>query len=378
MEKIKVLEVIQQGEIGGGESHLLTLLSKLDSSRFEPVVIALSDGEMINRLNAMGIRNYVVKSRLPFNFLVWKKMKKILKDNSVDIIHTHGARALSNIIYPATALKIPVVHTVHGWSFHDYLPAWKRRLRIKGEKFLTGKTKMNIVVSESNKKIGIKELGDFSCRVVNNGVDLAVYNRLNKGLGIRKEFNIPEKAVVVSFVARFIHDKNPLPLIRAFKKVQQSYPEMYMLMVGDGPARAEAVRLADELAVSNHIFFPGFRSDVPAILAASDIFCLPSIKEGLPVSLIEAMAMGNAAVATAVQGCTDVVTDETDGLLVKLENLEPGLCTALQRMVQDPGFLQQLAGNGRKTVEERFDAIMMTRRIENIYLELFTGSSTLK
>lgn len=378
MEKIKVLEVIQQGEIGGGESHLLTLLSKLDRSRFEPVVIALSDGEMINRLNAMGIKNYVVKSRLPFNFLVWKKMKKILKDNSVDIIHTHGARALSNIIYPATALKIPVVHTVHGWSFHDYLPAWKRRLRIKGEKFLTGKTKMNIVVSESNKKIGIKELGDFSCRVVNNGVDLAVYNRLDKGLGIRKEFNIPEKAVVVSFVARFIHDKNPLPLIRAFKKVQQSYPEMYMLMVGDGPARAEAVRLADELAVSNHIFFPGFRSDVPAILAASDIFCLPSIKEGLPVSLIEAMAMGNAAVATAVQGCTDVVTDETDGLLVKLEDLEPGLYTALQRMVQDPGLLQQLAGKGRKTVEERFDAIMMTRRIENIYLELFTGSSTPK
>lgn len=378
MEKIKVLEVIQQGEIGGGESHLLTLLSKLDRSRFEPVVIALSDGEMINRLNAMGIRNYVVKSRLPFNFLVWKKMKKILKDNSVDIIHTHGARALSNIIYPASALKIPVVHTVHGWSFHDYLPAWKRRLRIKGEKFLTGKTKMNIVVSESNKKIGIKELGDFSCRVVNNGVDLAVYNRLDKGLGIRKEFNIPEKAVVVSFVARFIHDKNPLPLIRAFKKVQQSYPEMYMLMVGDGPARAEAVRLADELAVSNHIFFPGFRSDVPAILAASDIFCLPSIKEGLPVSLIEAMAMGNAAVATAVQGCTDVVTDETDGLLVKLENLERDICTALQRMVQDPRLLQQLAGKGRKTVEERFDAIMMTRRIENIYLELFAGSSTLK
>lgn len=73
MDKIKVLEVIQQGEIGGGESHLLTLLSKLDRNRFEPVVIALSDGEMINRLNAMGIKNYVVNSRLPFNFLVWKK-----------------------------------------------------------------------------------------------------------------------------------------------------------------------------------------------------------------------------------------------------------------------------------------------------------------
>lgn len=377
MDKIKVLEVIQQGEIGGGESHLLTLLSKLDRNRFEPVVIALSDGEMISRLNAMGIKNYVVNSRLPFNFLVWKKMRKILEENSIDIIHTHGARALSNIIYPASALKIPVVHTIHGWSFHDYLPAWKRKLRIKGEKFLTGKTKMNIVVSESNKKIGIKEFGDFSCRVVNNGVDLAIYNRRDTGLNIRKEFNIPEKALLVSFVARFIHDKNPLPLIRAFKRAQQNHPGMYMLMVGDGPARSEAIQLAGELAINNHIFFPGFRSDVPAILAASDIFCLPSIKEGLPVSLIEAMAMGNAAVATAVQGCTDVVTDGVDGLLVKMEELESGLSSAMQRLADEPGFLQQLATEGRKTVERRFDAITMTQHIENIYLELLPGSGNI-
>lgn len=378
MEKIKILEVIQQGEIGGGESHLLTLLSKLNRDNFEPVVIALSDGEMINRLSAMGIKNYVVNSRLPFNFLVWKKMRKILEENAVDIIHTHGARALSNIIYPATALKIPVVHTVHGWSFHDYLPAWKRKLRIRGEKFLTGKTKMNIVVSESNQKIGIQQLGDFSCRVVNNGVDLTIYNRSDKGLAIRKEFNIPEKALLVSFVARFIHDKNPLPLIRAFKKVQQNRPEMYMLMVGDGPARTEAIQLAHELAINDHVFFPGFRSDVPSILAASDIFCLPSIKEGLPVSLIEAMAMGNAAVATAVQGCTDVVTDGADGLLVQMDELEPGLSKALERLAAEPQLLRQLAVQGRKTVEERFDATVMTHRIENIYLELLQGGSIIK
>ncbi len=378
MDKIKVLEIIQQGEIGGGESHLLTLLSKLDRNRFEPIVIALSDGEMINRLNVMGIKNYVVNSRLPFNFRVWKKMRKILEENSIDVIHTHGARALSNIIYPASALKIPVVHTVHGWSFHDYLPAWKRKLRIKGEKFLTGKTKMNIVVSESNKKIGIKEFGDFSCRVVNNGVDLVTYNRHDKGMSIRKEFNIPEKALLVSFVARFIHDKNPLPLIRAFKRTQKNHPDTYMLMVGDGPARAEAMKLAEELAISSHVLFPGFRSDVPAILAASDIFCLPSIKEGLPVSLIEAMAMGNAAVATAVQGCTDVVTDGVDGLLVKMEELESGLSNALRRLADDPKLLQHLATEGRKTVEKRFDAITMTNHIENIYLELLSSNGYIK
>ena len=94
--KIKVLEVIQQGEIGGGESHLLTLMGEIDKNRFEPVVVALSDGEMISRLTKMGIRNYVVNTRLPFNIMVWKQLRRILLRERIDIIHTHGARALSS------------------------------------------------------------------------------------------------------------------------------------------------------------------------------------------------------------------------------------------------------------------------------------------
>ncbi len=374
-EKIKILEVIQQGEIGGGESHLLTLLDNLDRDVFEPVVISLSDGEMLNRLDNMGIKNYVVASRLPFNFFTWKRMARILKENNINIIHTHGARALSNIIYPASGLKIPVVHTIHGWSFHDYLPSWKRKLRIKGEKFLTSKTQMNIAVSESNREIGITQLGSFKCRVVNNGVNLSVYNRSLIKTEIRREFNIPENAKLICFIARFIHDKNPLSLVRAFKNVKNFYPDVYMVMVGNGPAREETIKMAHELNMGSHIFFPGFRSDVPAILAASDIFCLPSIKEGLPVSLIEAMAVGNAVIATAVQGCVDVVNNEVDGLLVQLNDLEAGLTLALKRLIENPDFLHQLADAGRKTTEKRFDAIMMTHNIENIYKELLLEKS---
>jgi glycosyltransferase involved in cell wall biosynthesis len=367
--KIKVLEVIQQGEIGGGESHLLTLIGNMDTNRFEPVVIALSNGEMIRRLTAMGIKNYVVKTRLPFNIFTWKRIRHILQENQIDIIHTHGARALSNIIYPASRLSIPVVHTIHGWSFHDHLPAWKRKLRIKGEKFLTGKATLNIAVSESNRKIGLQQFGAFNAVVVNNGVDLSIYGTGN-ATNIRGEFNIPAKAVVISFVARFIHDKNPLPLIKAFNNIYKNFPDTYLLMVGDGPARMDAIQLAKNLDIANNVLFPGFRSDVPAIFAASDIFCLLSIKEGLPVSLIEAMAMKNAVIATNVQGCIDVVTNEQDGLLVSLNGLEQECSSALQKLLADPEKRQKLAFNARKTVEERFNAINMARKIEDVYLSL--------
>ncbi|HEU4471287.1 MAG TPA: glycosyltransferase [Flavisolibacter sp.] len=366
--KIKVLEVIQQGEIGGGESHLLTLISQMDRSRFEPVVVALSDGEMIRRLTDMGITNYVVNTKLPFNMAVWPAIKRILVGNRIDIVHTHGARALSNLYHPASKLSIPIVHTVHGWSFHDHLPAWKRKLRIKGEKFLTGKASMNIVVSDSNRRIGLEQFGRFSCRVINNGVDLSVY-AARSGDAIRTEFGIPPSSVVTSFVARFIHDKNPLALVRAFQQVHALYPDSYLVLVGDGPARQSAISLASELGLQKHVILPGFRKDVPEILAASDIFCLPSIKEGLPVSLIEAMAMQNASIATDVQGCVDVITHEKDGLLVSLDKLEEELAAALLTLLSDPAKRRQLAASGRKTVEERFDAVAMARKIEALYLE---------
>jgi len=366
-EKIRVLEVIQQGKIGGGESHLLTLIGKMDRNRYEPVVVALSDGEMIQRLTALGIRNYVVNSPYPFNVRVWKRLKDILVSERIDIIHTHGARALSNLIRPAKRLGIPVVHTVHGWSFHDHLPEWKRRARIMGERYLTGKAAVNIAVSGSNERIGKELFGqDFRCEVINNGVDLSVY--AGKGQGnVRQEFGIPSGAVVISWVARFIHDKNPLPLIRAFGRVLSSHPDVRLVLAGDGPAREAAMQLASELGVSGKVIFPGFRNDVPDILAASDIFVLPSIKEGLPVSLIEAMAMRNAVITTDVQGCIDVVTHEKDGLLVSLRGLEDGLAAALLRLLDNPGERAQLAERGRATVEERFNATLMARQIEALY-----------
>lgn len=374
-KKIRVLEVIQQGKIGGGESHLLTLIGQMDRSRFEPVVVALSAGEMIERLTAMGVGNYVVNSPYPFNIRVWNELKHILVKERIDIVHTHGARALSNLIHPAAGLGIPVVHTVHGWSFHDHLPAWKRRVRISGERYLTGKASINIAVSDSNERIGKDLFGpSFRCEVINNGVDLSVYSGGRRS-DIRQELGIPAGAVVISWVARFIHDKNPLPLIRAFARVLASHSDTYLILVGDGPARESAQQLVEELGVGGKVLFPGFRRDVPDILAASDIFSLPSIKEGLPVSLIEAMAMRNAVIATDVQGCIDVVTHERDGLLVSLQGLEDNLASAILELLDNPEKRKKLAAQGRATVEERFNATVMARKIEALYRKVWEGRS---
>src|ERR1700750_56071 len=132
-EKIKVLECIRQGQIGGGESHLLSLVENLDKSQFEPLVLSFTDGPMVDRLKQMQVPVYIIPTTRPFDVGKWKLVKKFIKDQNVQLVHAHGTRANSNVLWASRRLGIPVVYTVHGWSFHPDQNPLVRRMRIMGE-----------------------------------------------------------------------------------------------------------------------------------------------------------------------------------------------------------------------------------------------------
>ena len=129
-KKIKVLECIRQGHIGGGETHLLSLVENLDKCVFEPIVLSFTDGPMIEKLKTQGIKTFIIHTRTPFDFTKWQKVKKLLMEEQVDVVHAHGTRANSNVFWAARSLNIPVIYTVHAWSFHDDQAAWMKKVRI--------------------------------------------------------------------------------------------------------------------------------------------------------------------------------------------------------------------------------------------------------
>src|ERR1700749_4256717 len=139
-KKIRVLECIRQGKIGGGESHLLNLGEYLDRERFEPLVLSFTDGPMIDRLKQMDVETDVIYTERPFDITKWRKVKEWLKEHRIDLIHAHGTRASSNVTWGAPSLGIPVVNTIQGWSFHQDQHALLRRMRIAGEKYITSRT----------------------------------------------------------------------------------------------------------------------------------------------------------------------------------------------------------------------------------------------
>jgi glycosyltransferase involved in cell wall biosynthesis len=371
-KKIRVLECIRQGQIGGGESHLLSLVENLNKDIYEPVVLSFTDGPMIDRLKALNIPVHIVPSNKPFDFKVWGKVKQLMLDEKIDLVHAHGTRANSNVFRAAKSLKKPLAYTIHGWSFHVDQPFLLRKIRIVGEKFLTTRSDLNISVSVSNQKTGKDTISGFDSVVVNNGIDQRKFNADGQYANIRTELNIPENAVLSLFVARFTGHKQPLVLLKAFEKALQQNGDLYLLMVGDGDEKTAALEFVKKAGIGNRVIFQNFRQDVPDVLAAADIFILPSLWEGLPIGLLEAMSMGKAIIASNVDGTTDIIENNTNGCLIELADMNDHLPAAIISMAADETLRKRLGEKARETVKHNFNAADMTRQIEKEYDKLLT------
>lgn len=365
-KKIKVLQAIRQGLVGGGESHVLSLVNALDKDQFEPIVLSFTDGPMITRLQEMGIRHYVIPSLKPFDVSCWMQVKALIKEEEIDIVHAHGSRAASNLFLPAKMSGRPLLYTIHGWSFHDDQPFLQKQLRVWSEMLLTKGTKANISVSASNRETGVKHFPGFRSTVINNGIDLDRFNPDVTLTDVRKELNIPAHHTVVGYIARITAQKEPITMVHAFKKVLEQQKDITMLVVGEGDLQAEMVQTAATLGISEHIIFQPFRADVPELLQAIDIYCLPSLWEGLPIGLLEAMAMRKAVIVTAVDGSKEIVTDEVNGLVVPAKD-PAQLADAISRLHTDKTLRHTLQHAAAATVNLHYCVQGMTRQVETLY-----------
>jgi glycosyltransferase involved in cell wall biosynthesis len=366
--KIKVLETIRQGKIGGGESHVLDLVEEMDKSLYEPVVLSFTEGPMIDRLQSMGITTYVIPTEQPFDISKWGLVKQILEQENISLVHAHGTRANSNVYWAAKRLGLPLIYTVHGWSFHPDQDPFTRYARIAGERYLSQQANVTICVSDNNLQDATKEFHLPNAAVIKYGIDLKKFNTANSFKDIRKEFGIKPSTVLVGYIARITTQKDPFTFIRAIAGIPASM-DIKFLVVGDGDLKPAMIQLAKELRVSSRIIFSEFRQDIPDILNAIDIYCLPSLWEGLPIGLLEAMAMKKAIVATAVDGTKEVIHHQQNGLLVPPYEYKK-LASALVQLAANPDLIRAYGEKAYLEIKDQFSAASMTRKVERIYKNL--------
>ena len=374
--KIRVLEVIRQGKVGGGETHLISLLENLNRSLFDPIVLSFTDGPMISRLNELGIQSYVIPTEQAFNFSIWAKVKHILKEKNIALVHIHGTRAYTNVLWPAKQLGIPIVYTVHGWSFHDGQDLITKFTRVLSERVLVYQAHRTISVSQSDQLTGKKHFGKFDSVVINNGVDLKKFSVTRQMKDIRVEYAIPKDVMLIGYISRITHQKNPIGMVEAFHQVLSHTKDMRLLMVGEGELKEQVLARTKKLKIEEYVYFDNFRLDMPDILKAIDVYCLPSLWEGLPIGLLEAMAMGKAVIATNVNGSREVVKHKENGLLIEPKNIS-ALVDAILQLHRQQDLKKKLQTQARNTIDEKYDVARMTQDTEEVYHQVMINPKNL-
>jgi len=372
---VKILLTIRQGKIGGGESHVLDLIKHLDKTKFEPVVLSFTEGPMVDTLQNWGIKTHVIYTERAFNFSVWKRVKRFLETEKIELVHAHGTRANSNVFWAARKLKLPLVYTVHGWSFHQDQPFLIRKLRETGEKFLTRKSDLTVCVSNSNWKDGKERIGLDRSVIINYGIDLDKFNPNTTYSNLREELGIDKNDTLVGYLVRMTIQKDPHTMIEAIARIAETTNKVKFLIVGDGDLKESTVALAQKLNVESSIIFQNFRQDIPNVLSNIDIYCLPSLWEGLPIGLLEAMAMKKAIVATPVDGTKEAVKNHDSGLLVP-HHSPVELANAILRLHERKDLINLYGENARRTIEERFEVKRMAREVEEVYSNFLIQKSS--
>lgn len=368
MKPINVLEVIRQGQIGGGESHLLDLVSGFDST-VNPIVLAFTPGQMIDKFRAQGVKCYVIETSHPFDIRIIKQIHELIKKEQIQIIHAHGSRATSNVALIAKMMKIPLVYTVHGWSFHQDQSTLISYLRARSERIICNLSNQVICVSGSNQQTGIRTFGLKRSVVIENGINLSRFNPNNLFKDIRKEFGFSEDDFVVGFIGRVTLQKDPMNFIKSIAIANKKDPKMKGLLVGEGDMKNEAMAYIKENSLEDIICTSNFRSDIPDLLNAIDVFCLPSLWEGLSIALLEAMAMGKALVVTPTDGTREVITDTVNGLIAQYNNPED--LAKLYITYSNDSLLKERCEKEAKTlIKKRFDSLLVSAKVTEIYKSL--------
>lgn len=366
MSNQRVLQVIGGGEIGGAENHLLNLMRLLAGSDYEPVLVCLCSGPFAEQAARYGITTHTVPMAHPFDISKTKDIQNIIKSEQIKLVHTHGVRA--NLVARPAAYKsgIPVITTFHSSLQHDYnnpLAAYAARVVTH----LTNRyTNRYIAVSGAIKDYMLTlNIPEQMIDVIYNGIPMNMDRSHYQRSLLRNKLGLPDDAKVIGTVGRLHQVKGHFHLLDAAQQLMKDYPDLYLVIVGDGPLAADYPDQISRRGLTGRVIMPGFCPDVYEYYAIMDIFCLPSLMEGQGLVLLEAMNIGLPVVATRVGGIPEVIRDGINGLLVPAGDA-PALATAIARILDNPELAGNLVSHGEEILQQ-FSLDNMVKKTIAVY-----------
>jgi glycosyltransferase involved in cell wall biosynthesis/protein-tyrosine-phosphatase len=343
--------------------------------------VLFNDGWLAARLRGLGVETAIVDERRHNGFRIAALVRRFLIEHAVDIVHTHrGKDTVLGMLAAKSAGVRHVVRTVHGLS--EALRGWPR-VKLAAYEALDKATLWcfaDRVIAVSNQMAATLRRSGYRPRAVtciHNGINLQELRATRSSEDVRRALGIRADAVVIGSAGRLAPVKGHEYLVRAAPHVLAAEPKARFLFVGSGPLRGELTALAATLAVDHACVFydPALENHagVYDLIAAMDVFALPSLSEGVPLALLEAMALRRPAVASGVGGVPEVVTDRATGLLVAPRDAQ-ALADACLELVRNPGWAATLGIRARETVAAQFSHDLNGAALVDVYRDVVTGN----
>jgi len=361
-EPIKVVHVIDELPPDGAERLLVDVVKRGSSGFRYSVLCLVRGGTLVDELEAFGVPVFVLGRRGKFDASLLVRLARWLRRERPAVVHTHLFTADAWGRAAARLAGVPAVFsTVHSTNL------WKGGIHRLIDRVL-GRLSTRVIACSpevGERLVKHDRIPADRVVVVPNGIDLRRFGAVNPG-GVRAELGVPAGLPVLIVVGRLHEAKGHADLLAALTRVRKETIDFRCLFVGSGELREQLEADVERRGLKDQVRFLGQRSDVPRLLAASDVVVIPSRWEGLPIALLEAMAMAKAVVATAVGGIPDAIEDGENGLLVPVGDAG-ALAGALGRVLRDASLRSRLGQAAGALVRRRYDVAATALAYEGLY-----------
>jgi glycosyltransferase involved in cell wall biosynthesis len=356
---LRVAQVVTRFVAGAGGVAFRGALA-LDPDSYEVTILAADGGSLLTDAERAGLevvrlRHMVPEFDVRADARALRELTGVFSDGRFDVVHTHSAKAGAIGRVAARLVRTPaVVHTFHGFPFHEFQSQLRRGAYIALERRLARFTDRFLAVGSAVASEAIRRgiAPADRIRVIDSAVagDIRPVSRAAR-FEARRLLRVPPGMRVVGSVGRLDYQKAPGDLVAAIAALDR--PDVFTVWVGDGPLRQEVARDVAQRGLTDRFVLVGEHKNVPALLPAFDVFAMSSLYEGLPCAVVEAMRCGVPVVATAVNAVPEVVIPGRTGLLVGPRDLR-GLARAIDSLLRNPREATRLAAAAREHIDGRF------------------------
>ena len=361
-------------EIGGSERLVHNIALNIDRKLFNPSIAWFYGNSILDEFSALGIPLYHIPKLKRIDLFTMRKIANIIKKNNIHIVNAHHFMSMVYAFYGCKIINnIKLIYTEHSKVGFEKI-SWKWRLigsyLLNRCDFTVGVNEVIVNFLKNKFKLPLSK-----GLIIKNGVDLHQFSAQNGKMKKKIELGIDNNCRVIGIVANLRKVKNHIFLIKAFDAVLKEVKNVKLLLIGQGfdndSNNSETLirNFINKKGLDNKVILLGFRSDIPEVLNIMDIFCLTSLKEGLPISIIEAMGAGLPLVGTDVEGIRDVIVPNRNGFLVQLGDIK-GLKNVLVNLLQNEDLRKKMGQESLSMAKQRYSLDQCINQYQNLFISI--------